>query len=439
MIKKRKFPKIFFGWWTVIAGGILALWGHGYHAYGISALFTPISSDLGFTRAQTAIPTSIGRLEGGLEGPLSGWITDKYGPRWPILLGVFLVGLGLVLMNYIDSLWGFYIVWGVILGTGTNIALTIPVHTAITNWFVKKRGVALSIQSVMSGLSGMLVMPLIAWLIIDQGWRSTCLIGGIVMWVVGLPLTWFFFKRYRPEYYGLLPDGATEEEQAEEKSQMVERGVKYAEEVEEVEFTLRQALRTPAYWMLVAGNSVHSLSVQAMNVHTIPFLTDLGLDPLVAAGMMAFMIGIGIPARFAGGFIIDHIRKNYIRHILALTYILQTVGFVIVLLNQSIPMIWLFFIFFGLGKGLGQSVNTLVKARYFGRKAFGSIRGTSMMFMTPFSILAPIYCGWVYDTTGSYISAFTVFAVIGFISIALIMFAIPPKSPAQITDIRKIT
>ena len=179
MIKKRRSPKIFFGWWTVIASGTLSLLGMGYYIYGISALFKPIASELGFSRAATSVAASIGRLEGGFESPLTGWATDKFGPRWIVLSGVFLVSLSLLLMNFINSLWAYYVVWGVMLGTGCNIALTIALDTTISNWFVKKRGLAMSIKWVFSGLSGVLVIPLVAWLITVQGWRATCFTWGL--------------------------------------------------------------------------------------------------------------------------------------------------------------------------------------------------------------------------------------------------------------------
>ena len=406
MIKKRRFPKIYFGWWTAIAGGILPLWGMGYYVYGFSALFKPISTELGFSRAVTSVPAGIGKLEGGLEGPLTGWLTDRYGPRWVVLFGIFIVGLGLVLMNFIDSLWAFYVVWGVIVGTGCNIAMTIPLETAITNWFVKKRGVALSVKWVFSGLSGVLTLPLIAWLITTQGWRMTCVIGGVVMWLVGLPLAWFCLKQHRPEYYGLLPDGATAEEETADESKMIEKGVEYATEVEEVEFTLRQAMKTPTYWLLIAAHAIHGLGTSAFTIHCIPFLTDMGIDPLVAAGFMVIYVGVGIPFRFVGGFLADRISRGHLRFILAGAYFLQAVGIAIFLLKPSIPMVIVWFVLYGIGNGAPMTVFAALVGRYFGRKAFGSIQGSKMMFMAPFSMAAPIYAGWVYDTTGSYITAF---------------------------------
>ncbi|MFC2016119.1 MFS transporter [Chloroflexota bacterium] len=437
MIKRRRFPKIFFGWWTVIASGIITLWVAGYYYYGFSALFKPISSELGFSRAATSVPAAVGRLEGGLEAPLTGWITDRFGPRWVVLLGVFLVSLSLVLMNFINSLWVFYIVWGVILGTGHNLTSTVPLDKAISNWFVKKRGVALGTKWVFSGLSGVIGLPLIAWFITTQGWRMTCVIGGVVMVLIGFPLVWFFVKQHRPEYYGLLPDGATAEEEVADESQMIDRGVKYAAEVQEVEFTLRQAMRTPAYWLLIVAYGAHALAGPAISIHGIPFLTDIGIDPLKAAGMMVIMVGASIPSRFIAGFLTDRVRIGHLRFLMAGAYLLQAVGTTLFLLNQSIAMIFVWYILYGFGMGAGYALMSPMRARYFGRKAFGSIHGTAMMLTTPAGVVAPIYFGWVYDTTGSYITGFIVVAAILAFSAVFASFVLPPKPPARVTDIRK--
>jgi len=438
LIKKRRLPRIYFGWWTVLTSGILNLWGYGYYAYGFSALFKPIATSLGFSRAVTSVAASIGRLEGGIEAPLTGWFTDKYGPRWIVFIGVFIIGFGLILMNFIDSLWAYLAIWGVMVGTGCNIALSIPMDTAITNWFVKKRGVALSIKWMFSGLSGVLVLPLIAWLMTIHGWRMTCFIGGVVMLFVGLPLVWFFVKQRRPEFYGLLPDGIKVEEGAKDADRLISRGIEYAAEVQEVEFTLRQSMRTLAYWIIIAAYIPLGLVQGAINIHLIPLLTDLGIDPVLAAGMMATMVAASIPSRLVGGFLADRVRIGHLRFLMGGALLLQAAGFLLFRLNQSIPMTYAFLVLYGIGLGADISLTPLVRARYFGRKAFGSIHGFSMMIMTPIGIAAPIYAGWVYDTTGSYLNAFTLFTVLLAIAAVLFPFAIPPKPPAEVTDIRRI-
>jgi MFS family permease len=257
------------------------------------------------------------------------------------------------------------------------------------------------------------------------------------MGIVGLPITWFGLKRHRPEYYGLLPDGAKAREH-EDASQLVGRGIEYAAEVEEVEFTLRQAMKTPAFWLLILAYASHSLAMPTINIHSIPLLTDMGIAPLRAAGMMATMVFASIPARLIGGILADRVAKKHLRFLMAGLFLLQAIGIAVFLLNQTVSMIYVWFILYGIGMGASLTLNTPMRARYFGRKAFGSIHGTSMMLITPAGVAAPIYAGWTYDTTGSYLTVFTLLAALLTFSAFLMCFVIPPKPPSQVTGIRKI-
>lgn len=438
MTKEKESSGIFFGWWTVLASGFLCLWGFGYNAYGISALFKPIASELGFNRANTSIAAGIGRFQGGFEAPIAGWITDRFGPKWIVFIGTLIAAISLLLMYFINSLWSFLLVWGLLFGTGINTALAIPLDTAITNWFVKKRGVALSIKWMFSGISGAIILPMIAWLIPLVGWRNTCVIGGLVMGVIGLPLVLFFLKSNRPEYYGLLPDGAKFEEETSDQDSMINKGIEYAAEVQEVEFTLRQAMKTPAFWWLIVVQAVYGLVAPALNIHCIPFLTDRGISPFTAAILMALMIAASIPARYIGGLFSDRVQIGQMRHVIAGSYVMQAVGMGVYMLHQTEAMIYVWFILYGFGMGAALTLNTSIRARYFGRKAFGTIQGMSSLFLTPVGVAAPIYAGWVYDTTGAYTSAFWLFTILLVVSSAILPFVRPPKAPAVITDIRSI-
>ncbi|MFC1900411.1 MFS transporter, partial [Chloroflexota bacterium] len=406
--------------------------------FGFSALFKPISLELNFSRAITSVPASIGRFQGGFEAPLAGWITDRYGSRRIVFVGVFMIGLSLILMYFVDSLWAFYVVWGVVLGSGINIATAVPMDTAIANWFVKKRGAAVSMKWVLSGLGGVILLPLISLMISAQDWRTTCVIGGLVMIVVGLPLAWFCMRDHRPEYYGLLPDGAELDESITDADIVLEKGVEYAAQVEEVEFTLRQAMRTPSYWLLLSAAACNGLAGPPLYIHIVPFLTDSGVDQTVAAGMLALMIGIGLPMRFVGGFLADRVRKNRLRFLIMTAYSLEASGVLLFLWKQTLPMTYVFFVLFGLGAGMLLGLMNPIRGRYFGRKALGSIAGASAMIMMPVGMAAPIYFGWVYDTTGNYMTAFTVLGVLLSCATVIAFFAIPPKPPAHLTGVREI-
>ncbi len=422
--------KIYFGWWMTIASGLLCLWGYAYHVYGFSALFKPISEELGFSRATTSVAASIARFEGGIEAPAVGYMADRYGPRNTVLVGIFIAGLGMVLMYWVDSLWSFYLVWAVICGTGINIGLSMPLDVAITNWFVKKRGTAISIKWVFSGLSGVLGLPLIAWMISAYGWRTTCLIGGLVLWFVGLPLVWLFIRPRRPEHYGLLPDGASPAE--ENAADSLEAGRTYAASLGEEEFTAREAMRTAPFWLLIVAYMFHGALYPVMNIHCIPFLTDRGMDPLAAAATMSVFITASIPARFLGGFLIDRISTPNMRFALAGSFLLQCAGVSLFLLNpESMFVLYTFFVLYGVGMGAVMPMTPVLRARYFGRKSFGTIAGWSRALTIPVGVAGPVLAGWIYDSTGSYQVAFEIFAITLGISVVVMAFARPPKPPAR--------
>jgi sugar phosphate permease len=437
LIKKSRFPRVFFGWWTVIAGGIITFWGMGFGTFGFTALFKPIASELGFNRAVTSVAASVGRAEGGFISPVVGLVIDKFGPKWLVFFGVLGMGASLVLMYFINSLWAFYLVWGVLLGIASNVGFMLPLDKTIADWFVKKRGRALSIKFMFTGFAAVLMVPLIAWLISTQGWRMTCVIGGVVMWIIGLPLAWFFIKQHRPEHYGMLPDGAATNETL-EISQMIDRGVKYATEVEEREFTLRQAMRTPAYWLLILSSASWGLVGPTFVIHGIPFLTDMGFEPVRAAVVMGMMSAGVIPGALLAASVADRFKKERLRFIVVGASVLQLAGISVFILNPTQAMVFPLFISHHFGAGLMSPILGTISARYFGRKAFGSIRGTLTMFILPFSVGAPIFAGWIYDTTGSYMIVFIVCAVLLILGLIALCLAFPPKPPAQVTDVYKI-
>jgi MFS family permease len=422
--------KIYFGWWMTIASGLLCFWGYAYHAYGFSALFKPIAGELGLSRATTSLAASITRFEGGVEAPLIGYMADRYGPRITVFIGIFLAGLGLVLMYFVDSLWSFLLVWSVIGATGINIGLSIPLDVAIANWFVKKRGTAISIKWVFSGLSGVIGLPLIAWMITAYGWRAACVIGGAGLWVVGLPLVWFFIRSKRPEHYGLLPDGAKPSE--EDASDLMAAGKAYAADLGEVEFTGKEAMRTAPFWLMIVAYMFHGALYPVMNIHCIPFLTDRGMDLTVAAATMSVYITASIPARFLGGALIDRMRIQHMRYALAGSFALQTVGVTLFLFNQeSMFVLYTFFVLYGIGMGAVMPMTPVLRARYFGRKSFGIIAGWSRALTIPVGVIGPVLAGWIYDTTGSYEIAFQLFAVTLAMSVVIMLFVTPPKPPQR--------
>lgn len=419
----------------VIITAILTGTGVGFVSQGISVFFKPLAADLGLTRAATSLATGIARLQGGIEGPLTGWLSDRYGPKWVIVTGIGFVVLGLSLMSIADSPWQYYVFWGVFIGIGQNLALTIAIDKALSDWFIARRGLAFGIRFAIIGICQIIVVPIITWLVIAEGWQTTCLIWAIVM-SVGIPLTLIFIKPRRPEYYGLLPDGFTPTEaKATDEKGMLDAGREYAESFEEEEFTVRQALKTRAFWMMLLPWSCTILVMGGFTVHVVPFLTDMDISPTAAGAMLSMMIFFTIPSRFLGGVLADRIPKNRLQLVASTSIFLQALGLGIFLAHQNIATAYILLILFGLGNGAVTPIRLAMGGRYFGRKAFASILGVGMFINAPLGFLSPIYSGWIFDTTGSYTLAFLTFAGLLVLSSIILLFLRPPKPPGQIYDV----
>lgn len=433
--EKKSGFHLFFGWWSVLFIGIISGLGHGFNTYGISVFFKPIAAELGLNRAFTSLAAGIGRLEGGVTSPLVGWLSDKIGPRWIVIIGICIAGAGMIFMNYVTEVWHYYVAWGVLIGLGLNIGLTVACDKSINDWFMRRRGLAQGIKFALISIFGIVVLQVITPLIDLQGWRFTCLLWGIIMFA-SVPFSYLLIKPQRPEYYNLLPDGAEVSLKGEEdKGGMKESGAGYASRLEETEYTFKQALKTSTYWLMIVGFSAHNFIAGGFNVHIFPFLTDIGIEEAVASGMMGMMIFFTIPARFFGGLVADRVPKNRIQFLLLGAFLMQVVGISVFLLFQNLPSVYILLACHGISSGAVMPLIILIIGRYFGRKAFGSILGTILSILAPVGLLSPVYYGWVFDNTESYNIAFITALVLAAIASLLMFFVRPPKPPVDKTSI----
>jgi cyanate permease len=428
MVNNPDQTAIFFGWWTVLVTGIVSGLGLGFYVYGISALFKPIASDLGLSRAATSGGSGVGAMVGYLLAPLIGWTADRFGPRSAIAGGLLTVITGLIMMNFVNSIHGFYLVWGLVIGVGANLGLTIAIDKALANWFVKKIGLAMGVKFALIGLFSALSMPLVSWLITRFGWRMTCLIWAALL-LIGVPFVIALIKNERPEFFGLLPDGEKNGTHLK-----MESGVRWARaaadaaDLQASEFGLRDALRTGSYWILTLCLFTQSFIMTGFNTHFIPFLTEMNIAPVVAGSMMGIMLFFSIPSRFFGGLFADRVGKDRMKILLALPFAFIILGMAAFLIHPSIETIYLLMFFYGLAHGLPTPLILVSISRYFGRKAFGAICGTAVMCMSPAAFISPVLAGWIFDSTGSYSVAFVVFASISLVVIiALGFLKVPVK------------
>jgi len=421
-----------------IAGATMLYWACGVYMYSFGNFVKPLTDAFGWSRAQVSLGFSFARLEGGLEGPFVGIATDKLGPRVVCLAGFILLGLGFIAMYYVNSLWMFYVVW-LIGSTGYNMGVTHPLETALANWFVRRRGFMLALMWLGQCFSGPTMVPFMMWLLIKYGWQDTFLYAGVATILIGVPLSWFFIKPRRPEYYGWLPDGKkVGKEIALDTEATINKGVEYAAEREEVEFTVRQAMRDKTFWILAASVSLRGITHAALTVHAIPFLLDRGTNPMVAAAAVGTIILARLPTQLLFGRLVDHVPKGQLRYWGMLGPAIEALGLFFLIKATSMSWIWVYVVLSGLGQGTTGVITALLRGRYWGRKAYATIRGIMLPFSTCAGMIGPVYAGWTYDTTGSYTTAFTILLILTTISVVVMFFASPPKPPEKITSITDV-
>ncbi len=412
-------PKLFYGWVVTFATAVSYFLIAGARQGGFGNFLKPISTEFGWSRALTAGAASLGSVESAIQGPILGILVDRLGSRLIMWLGFAIGAAGLVVLGFINSLALFYLVYVVMVPLGLG-AVQLAGQTVVAHWFIKRRSRALSIITVGFSLGGAFLTPAIGWMVSNYGWRSTSVVMGIVMGVVGLSVV--SLVKNDPEKYGYSPDGSPQSKPAEPDKQ---EGSAKNRASEEVDFSLRQALKTSSFWLLVLAMSLSGLATSAVSVHAIPLLTDKGFSAQAAANFVGLSFLWGVVGRVMWGFLGDYVAKRYL---LAVAVVVMGTGIVFLATSTHTFEIYLYSFLYGIGQGV-VPVQFAIRAEYFGRKAFGSIAGVMTAFTTVGGLIGPIYAGFVYDHAGSYRTALLVVALACLVSCVLFWFARRPVPP----------
>ena len=417
---------IFYGWWIVLASMSVLVIGSGFYWQGFGVFFLSLQEEFSTNRAALSGAIALSQLEGGMLGPLGGYLVDRYGPRRMITIGAITMGIGFLLMSQVTSLFMFYIVFLGVISVGMSVGIRVPALVAPANWFVKKRGLAIGISLTGSGLGGLFI-PILGLLIVNHGWRTTAVAAGIAIWVLAIPLA--LIMRTRPEDYGMLPDGERPSERqptpATSGSTDASSAVRAPADPMEGDYTLRSALRLPVFWFLAIAFGLRQFAVGAISLHVVPFMVDTGRSLEVASTILAATTLTSVVGRLGFGWLADRFPPRYI---MAVSMLMVGIGALILSnVTEGWTLLVLYITVYAIGWGGGAVTMNATRGAYFGRRAFGTISGT-MDFVQMFGlVLGPIFAGFVFDLTGSYTIAFTSFAVSAAASGVLMLFLRPPR------------
>jgi len=410
---------LFYGWVLVsVAFVTMAVGVNARTAF--SLLFPAIIDEFGWDRGMTAGAFSFGFLVSALVTPCIGWAMDLRGPKLVIELGVVAMGVGLVLAVLVREPWQLYLSLGALVGGGVNCLAYTGQSLYLTNWFVRRRGLALSIAFSGVGIGSITVLPWVASLIADIGWRAACLRLGILVLVLLAPLN-LLLKR-RPEDLGLKPDGGAS------GSAIVERTGNVVDRAwAAIDWTLWRALRTARFWWLAAGYFCGLFTWYAVQVHQTKYLIEVGFAPSQAALALGLVSLVAIPGQIAFGHLSDRIGREWVWTIGNMGFVLSCLS--LILLGEMPTATLLYAMVLAQGT-LGYSMTSVmgaIPAEIFEGRHFGRIFGTAMVAAILGGAAGPWLAGALYDATGSYLPAFWIAAGCSTVSALAIWLAAPRK------------
>ena len=431
------FPRLFHGWWIVLVSMVTDGVKQGSFNRGFTVYIIPIQNSLGLSAAAIGWADTLGRLMGGIQGPPMGYMTDKLGPGFMLGFGGVMSGLGFILLSYTGNYFSFLLVFVGLMSVGFRSGYNNASIAAINNWFRRRRGLAMSLVSMGHGFGGA-IAPLAGWMVLTFGWQIAVRTSGIAIILIVLPLS-FLVKR-SPESMGLLPDGDTPNEPnrketgAEEgagSASVANGGVgRTRRSAPDNDFTAREAMRTPSYWMLVLASGLRNTAHSGLSFLLAPvmvwFLQQGGREQIESLQIAAFFVGLVAFATVFFNPLIGWLGDRFPRQRLS-ALCMSSGALALCLLFNTGGSLWLLAAF-AILQALSESANSLnwaLMGEYFGRRSFATLRGWQHLPDQLVSMWTAVWMGLIYDATGSYYLA--LFPLIGILALSALTFLLLPR------------
>ena len=395
---------IFYGWWIAIISASVDSLKHGTFNKGFTSYIIPLRNELGISVAAISFAEMLGRMEGGLQGPLMGWATDRFGPRVILMFGGITSGLGFILLSFTQNYLYFICVFVGLLSLGFRAGYNNATMPAINQWFRRHRGLAMGLAGMGTAIGGTTIAPLMGFLVLSAGWRPAAFISGVIIISV--------------------VHGAA----------ILHAG--------EPDFMASEAMRTPTFWMLVLAvgmrNTVHSGTTFLMVPLSVWFLmgsgrSEDGAQPIAVAfvGVMSFSLLIMTPIV---GWMGDRWSKKKLSSVCMIGGALS-----LIMLVDDTGHLWQLVAFVVL-LAFSETANPLawaIMGDYFGRRSYATLRGWQHLPDQFMSMSTPVWMGVIFDHTGSFKWALIPLIIIYCLA-AIFYWLIPnPRTPARVRAYRE--
>ncbi len=399
--------KIFYGYIIVLASLCILVVMHGISStYGV--FFNSLQKEFNSDRTTISGAHSLAFFMEGLFAIVFGRLTDRFGPRVVIASCGLILGTGYFLMSQMSSLWQLYLFYSIIAGIGISSG-NVTLLSTVTRWFVKRRGLMTSIVKVGTGV-GIFIMPLVASsLISGYGWRNAYLVLSIIG-VVSIVAIAQFLKR-DPSQMGLQPYG------------MYDTNETISEVTVDVQFSLREAMRTRQFWTVSAVYFVIWYTSQSVLIHIVAYALDSGIAVTQAASIISFVGATSIAGRLVMGHTGDKLGN---KRALVICFIILIVALSWLQLAKGLWMLYLFAVIYGFAHGGFFAVMSPLVAELFGTMSHGANFGMVLFLGQCGGAIGPVITGRIFDVTHSYQLAFLILIVASVGSLILSTIQIRP-------------
>ena len=399
----------YYGWVILAVASVPSFGARAVMAVATLSVFVvPMTEEFGWSRGQFSGAVSLGALFGLLVSPFAGKLIDRYGS-----VGACAIGLSLT-----SPVWSFYAMY--VPGRAAfSSPLELGTSTAVSNWFIRRRPMALAYMGIIQGI-GLTIFPVIAQVLIDGwGWRTAWLALGIFTISTGIIPILILMSR-RPEDMGLRIDP---EKKRQPQDESAFAGKPVPDRNAESNYTVRQALATRAFWMLALFSAMGFMVQAGVSLHQVPHYIGQGVPTHLAALTSSTFAFGQVPGGLFWSF---WARRIPLRFLLSAAAVTMSVGAIGTgysdSLSTGIPMGFLL----GFGVGGIHLLLRLTWADYYGRLHLGSIRGLTLPAQIGGQAMGPIIAGFMFDSTGGYETPFTIFGLIVAFAAVMVLTATPP-------------
>lgn len=409
---------LYYGYWLVGAAFIAQFVSVGSQNYVIGVFLKPMTDDLGWSRSEYTLARTIGQVVMAATGLLIGAYVDRHGGRRLMTIGITVLATALFLLGFVQELWQWLLLNGLILTAGAAMVGNIVVNVTLSKWFVEKRGRVIGFAAMGVSFAGVVLPFLMTWVLDNWGWRTGWRVLAVGAAALIYPIS--LIMRRAPEDYGLHPDGRSAAQVAAGMGEAAARDFATS-------LTRRQALHTPVFYALVLAFGLFALSIGVILLQTIPFMTDAGYSRTTASLMITIT---SVPALFTKpiwGYFIDRVDP---RRLAALGAVLNAVSLIVIVFAVRAgldPVVYLGFFVLGCGWGGQIPLTEVVWASFFGRRYLGAVRSAGLPFSIVLSAGGPLLSSVYYDRFGNYNGAFLIIAALSASAVMMLLIRRPSR------------